>query len=85
MRLWAHLTVALCLVPRLELELDEADPLAESAAPIIYTMPLNVWDRKFYRTSFMEGMEALLVQRMQGSKWLVLKAQTLQLAPLAQH
>ena len=43
-----------------------------SAAPVP-PMPLGTWDRRYYRISGSTGEEVLLVKRVAGSRWLVLK------------
>ena len=38
----------------------------------LYEMPNLAWDQKYYRKSFTQGLEALLVKRIAGNRWVAL-------------
>ena len=74
LRLLLHFFVALCLVNRLELELDEASQSETPSDGItLFEMPNAPWERRYFRQSFTQGLEVFLVRRVIGNRWLVLK------------
>jgi len=73
-----HFCIAFTLVRQLEKELDEevkfdTDDLKHRDSLVVFEMPNNPWDRRYYRQSFAQGLEVLLVKRIVGNKWVVLK------------
>ena len=66
------------LVRQLERELDEEIVFNEydsrhRDSVVLYEMANTPWDRRYYRQSFAHGLEIVLVKRVAGNRWVVLK------------
>jgi hypothetical protein len=53
-------------------ELREAHREGRDQVPVLYSMPLVAWERRYVRTSATVGHEVYLVKRVAGPRWTVL-------------